>query len=122
VSGAGALMLPPTPAAVADYFARRRGSLAGFTPDETRHNERLWLVGACGLSESEAEVLLQPAALAALEAENGGSTEPKVVPATHAADPHCEACARVFQPRREWSRYCSVNCKQRAKRARRSVA
>jgi hypothetical protein len=122
----GALMLPPTPAAVAAYFAQRRGTLAGFTPDEIQHNEMFWLVGACGLSESEAAALMGdlriPAAMptgAALEAENGGSMAEEVIPAAPCPDPRCNACGQPFQPRREWSRYCTVNCKQRAKRARR---
>ena len=75
----GALMLPPTPAAVAAYFAQRRGTLAGFTPDETRHNEWLWLVEVCKLSESEAA--------AALEAENGGSTSAEVIPVVQSPTP-----------------------------------
>jgi hypothetical protein len=115
-------MLPPTPAAVAAYFAQRRGSLAGFTPDEVRNNERLWLVEVCGLSEppeSEARAPAPAREGRALEAEDGGSMEPEVVPAIHAANSHCGACGQPFQPRREWSRYCTVNCKQRAKRARR---
>jgi hypothetical protein len=112
-------MLPPTPAAVAAYFAQRRGTLAAITPEDARHNERLWLVGACGLSESEAAVLLQPAAREAWEAENEGSTADEVIPAGAGPDPRCNACGQPFQPRRGWSRYCTVNCKQRAKRARR---
>jgi hypothetical protein len=111
-------VLPPPPAAVAAYFARRRSNLAGFTPDEIEVNERLWLVGACGLSEVEAAALM--ASARALEAENGGSMAEEVIPVVQSPDPRCNACGRAFQPRREWSRYCTVNCKQRAKRARRS--
>jgi hypothetical protein len=116
-------MLPPAPAAVAAYFAQRRGTLAAITPEDARHNERLWLVGACGLSESEAAALLRTDALgAALEAENGGSMAAEVVALVQSPDPRCNACGQSFQPRREWSRYCTVNCKQRAKRARRAGA
>jgi hypothetical protein len=120
-------MLPPAPAAVAAYFAQRRGTLAGFTPEDVRHNEMLWLVGACGLSESEAAALMgDPAPAmptpAALEAENGGSMAAEVVALVQSPDPRCNACGQSFQPRREWSRYCTVNCKQRAKRARRAGA
>jgi hypothetical protein len=119
--------LPPTPAAVAAYFKQRRGSLTELTPEDARHNERIWLVGACGLSESEAAALMagapSPAAAmpigAALEAENGGSRAEEVMPVIQGPDPRCNACGQHFQPRREWSRYCTVNCKQRAKRARR---
>jgi hypothetical protein len=118
VNARSTAVLPPPPAAVAAYFAQRRSSLAGFTPEDARHNEMLWLVGACGLSESEAAALM--ASARALEAENGGSEPVAVVPVVQSPDPRCNACGQPFQPRREWSRYCKVNCKQRAKRARRS--
>jgi hypothetical protein len=78
VNARSTAVLPPPPAAVAAYFAQRRSSLAGFTPEDARHNEMLWLVGACGLSESEAAALM--ASARALEAENGGSEPVAVVP------------------------------------------
>jgi hypothetical protein len=109
-------MLPPTPAAVAAYFTQRHGTLEAFTSDETRHNEWLWLVEICKLAESEAAALLQPPSL---EAENGGSTSAEVIPVVQSPDPRCKACGQPFQPRREWSLYCSASCKQRVKRARR---
>jgi hypothetical protein len=43
--------LPPTPAAVASYFTRRRSAIAEFTPDDLASNERLW-AEACGEVES----------------------------------------------------------------------
>ena len=48
-----ATALPPTPAAVAEYFRRRRSAIAEFSPDNILHNERLWVVETCGLPESE---------------------------------------------------------------------
>ena len=110
-------VLPPPAAAVAAYFARRRSTLAGFTPEDIEVNDRLWLVGACGFSESEAAALM--ASARALKAENGGSEPVAALPVEGGPDPRCNACGQPFQPRREWSRYCTVNCKQRAKRARR---
>jgi hypothetical protein len=44
--------LPPTPALVGEYFRRRRSAIAEFSPDDIRHNERLWVLGICGLPES----------------------------------------------------------------------
>ena len=44
-------VLPPSSAAVAEYFRRRRSSISEFSPDDIRHNERLW-VEICGLPES----------------------------------------------------------------------
>jgi hypothetical protein len=44
--------LPPTPAAVAEYFRRRRSAIAEFSPADVLHNERLWVVEICGLPES----------------------------------------------------------------------
>jgi hypothetical protein len=43
--------LPPPPAAVTEYFQRRRHTLSGFTPEDLLHNERLWQVEICGLPE-----------------------------------------------------------------------
>jgi hypothetical protein len=111
--------LPPPPAAVAAYFARRRSSIAEFMPEDLTANERLWVVEICGLTE--------PATAATEEAENGGSTSAEASPVVQSSDPPCghcgqppcRACGQPFQPRREWSRYCSAGCKQRAKRARR---
>jgi hypothetical protein len=118
--------LPPAPAAVTEYFRRRRGSLAELTTADLQHNERLWVVETCGLPESACDPAITPGGSvprpAAWEVKYGGSTEPEVVPAVHADTTHCGACARAFQPRREWSRYCSPICKQRAKRARRTAA
>jgi hypothetical protein len=54
-------LLPPAPAAVRAYFAQRRGSLAELTPEDARHNEWLWLVEVCGLSEGEARAPCRPA-------------------------------------------------------------
>ena len=45
-------VLPPSPAAVAEYFGRRRSSIAEFSPADILHNERLWVVEICGLPES----------------------------------------------------------------------
>jgi hypothetical protein len=45
-------VLPPSPAAVAEYFRSRRRTIAEFSPDDIRHNERLWVVETCGLPES----------------------------------------------------------------------
>src|SRR5215831_6509226 len=45
-------VLPPSAAAVAEYFRRRRSTIAEFTPDDILHNERLWVVEICGLDES----------------------------------------------------------------------
>jgi hypothetical protein len=112
-------LLPPTPAAVTAYFTRRRSAIAEFTPEDLASNERLWRVEICGLPES--------AAPAAVEAENGGSRSAEASPVVqspdppcgHCGQPPCRACGQPFQPRREWSRYCSASCKQRAKRARR---
>jgi hypothetical protein len=112
--------VPPPPAAVAAYFARRRSSIAEFTPEDLADNERLWRVEICGLPES--------ATPAAGEAENGGSTSAEASPVAEPPDPSCRAhgeprcydCGQPFQPRRQWSRYCSAGCKQRAKRARRA--
>jgi len=48
----GPAVLPPSPAAIAEYFRRRRSSISEFSPDDIRHNERLWAVEICGLDES----------------------------------------------------------------------
>ena len=48
----GPAVLPPSPAAIAEYFRRRRSSISEFSPDDIRHNERLWVVEICGLDES----------------------------------------------------------------------
>jgi hypothetical protein len=45
-------MLPPSPAAVAEYFRRRRAAIAGFSKEDIRANEQLWVVETCGLPES----------------------------------------------------------------------
>ena len=45
--------LPPSPAAVADYFGRKLCTISEFSPDGILHNERLWVVETCGLPESE---------------------------------------------------------------------
>jgi len=45
-------VLPPSPAAVAEYFRRRRSTIAEFSPDNILHNERLWVVEICGSPES----------------------------------------------------------------------
>jgi hypothetical protein len=44
--------LPPTPAAVVEYFHRRRRAIAEFSPDDILHNERLWCDEICGQPES----------------------------------------------------------------------
>src|SRR5215471_19502391 len=49
----GPTTLPPSPAAIAEYFRRRRSTISEFSPDEILHNERLWVVEICGLPESE---------------------------------------------------------------------
>jgi hypothetical protein len=108
------LCLPPTPAAIAAYFTQRRSVISEFTPADIEHNERLWVVGICGMPEPpECAVPASP------ETENGGSEAAEVIPAVQGSDPRCSACGRAFQPQREWSRYCSASCKQRAKRRRR---
>ena len=43
--------LPPPPAAVTEYFRRRRHTLSGFSLEDILHNERVWHVEICGLSE-----------------------------------------------------------------------
>ena len=48
----GPAALPPSPAAIAEYFRRRRSSISEFSPDDIRHNERLWVIEICGLDES----------------------------------------------------------------------
>jgi hypothetical protein len=48
----GPAVLPPSPAAVAEYFRRRRSTISEFSPDDILNNERLWVVEACGLPES----------------------------------------------------------------------
>ena len=48
----GPAVLPPSPAAIAEYFRRRRSSISEFSPDDILHNERLWVVEICGLPES----------------------------------------------------------------------
>jgi hypothetical protein len=120
VSGpAEAHLLPPPPAAVAAYFQRRRSSIAGFSPEDLDANERLWRE-ICGLPESAEPAEPQPAAA---EAENEGSKAAEASPVVQSSDPSscapCGGCGQTFEPRREWSRYCSASCKQRAKRARR---
>jgi hypothetical protein len=47
----GPAALPPSPAAIAEYFRRRR-TIAEFSPDDILHNERLWVIETCGLPES----------------------------------------------------------------------
>jgi hypothetical protein len=121
-------MLPPTPAAVAAYFAQRRGTLSELTPEDARHNDRLWLVGACGLSESEAEALLtsdqRPAAAMPLEpsAEAAGegnglpgypSTPALSVTRNSAA---CATCGSAFRARRSTARFCTTRCRMVAHR------
>jgi len=57
------------------------------------------------------------------EPQNGGSVAPiDVVPIQTPELTECGACGQRFRPLREWSRYCSPRCKQRAKRARREAA
>ena len=48
--GPGAL--PPSPAAVAEYFHLRRSTISEFQPEDILHNERLWVIAICGLDES----------------------------------------------------------------------
>ena len=45
--------LPPTPAAVAEYFRRKRSTISELSPADILHNERLWVVETCGLPETE---------------------------------------------------------------------
>src|SRR5215472_5361499 len=47
----GPAALPPSPAAIAEYFRRRR-TIAEFSPGDILHNERLWVIETCGLPES----------------------------------------------------------------------
>lgn len=53
-----ASVLPPTPAAIALYFIRRHGTLTELSPDALRHNDRLWTIVTCGLSENELDPAL----------------------------------------------------------------
>ena|SRR5215469_349744 len=46
------VVLPPSPAAVAEYFRRRRSTIAEFSPDDILHNERLWVIGIGRLPDS----------------------------------------------------------------------
>jgi len=48
----GPAALPPSPAAIAEYFRRRRRTIAEFSPGDILHNERLWVIETCGLPES----------------------------------------------------------------------
>jgi hypothetical protein len=45
--------LPPTPAAVAEHFRRKRSVIAALSKDDVLNNERLWVVDICGLPETE---------------------------------------------------------------------
>jgi hypothetical protein len=60
-------MLPPTPAAVAEYFRRRLSTISEFSPNEIRYNEGLWVVDFCGLPESA----LDPAPIITREGKFG---------------------------------------------------
>src|SRR5215472_10415889 len=48
----GPAVLPSSPAAIAEYFRRRRRTIAEFSPGDILHNERLWVIETCGLPES----------------------------------------------------------------------
>jgi hypothetical protein len=104
-------VLPPTPHAVAGYFAkRRRGSLTEFSDAEIWHNERLWVVEICGLPESELDTSLtgldaaqaspQPAPQASFndaEDANGTNTPGDMLTALQPPSPSISAPAK---PRR----------------------
>jgi len=48
-------MLPPSPAAVAEYFRRKRSAIAELSKEDIAFNERLWVVDMCGLPETEVD-------------------------------------------------------------------
>jgi hypothetical protein len=115
--------LPPTPTAVAAYFAQRRSTLTELTPEDARHNDRLWLVGACGLSESEAAALVGDlhqapampleAAQEPADARNGQSQHPSTPELSVTA---CASCGASFRAQRSTARFCTTKCRMSAHR------
>lgn len=126
-------MLPPSPAAVADYFRRRRYTLTEFSPDDIMHNERLWVVEICGLPDPASEPSEMPSeGGSAGRGSMTGSREvlgALPVPVTHQdagaipfslteGAPICLVCRKAFSPRRKDAKVCSNRCHKRASRER----
>jgi hypothetical protein len=68
----------PPPAAVKDYFRRRRNSISEFSVEDILHNERLWVLDICGLPEScldPAPIIMRERATRSTPASSARSTE-----------------------------------------------
>jgi hypothetical protein len=87
--------LPPPPAAVTEYFCRRRHTLSGFSLEDIVHNERLWHVEICGLSEETFN--LGPIVMReqALQLDDPFADKRKFGP--HGQYAKCEHCRAVFE-------------------------
>jgi hypothetical protein len=71
----------PPPAAVAEYFRRKRHTIAEFAAEDILHNERLWVLDICGLLESyldPAPIITRERATRSTPASSAQSTEPDV--------------------------------------------
>jgi hypothetical protein len=138
-------MLPPSPAAVADYFGRKLGTISEFSPDDIRHNERLWIVETCGLPEcaldptpiitrEQAARLDDPfsdkrnfgprgqytkcAGCGAIFESLGLKVCAGCCKSTNASQPkRCQECGAPLHPgARKTLKFCSAACKQKAHR------
>src|SRR5215472_9456852 len=91
----GPAVLPPSPAAIAEYFRRRRSSISQFSPNDILHNERLWVVEICGLPES----VLDPAPIITREqaARLDDPFTHKRTFGPHGQYTKCASCGTVFE-------------------------
>ena len=112
----GPAMLPPSPAAVAEYFRRKRSTISEFSPDDILHNERLWVVEICGLPESA----LDPAPIITREqaAQLDDPFSDKRKHGPRAQYTKCASCGDVFESLglRLCSRCCKSSHAPKAKR------
>jgi len=90
----GPAALPPSPAAIAEYFRRRR-TIAEFSPGDILHNERLWVIETCGLPESA----LDPGPIITREqaARLGDPFTDKRKFGPHGQYTKCAGCGAVFE-------------------------
>jgi hypothetical protein len=91
--------LPPTPAAVASYFTRRRSAIAEFTPEDLASNERLWRA-VCGLPELLAAAPTAPAntmPTGAAQSPAGEQVEGCGYPNTPPITPQIPDCAEAIE-------------------------
>jgi len=107
--------LPPSPAAIAEYFRRRR-TIAEFSPGDILHNERLWVIETCGLPESA----LDPTPIITREqaARLDDPFADKRTFGPHGQYTKCAGCGDVFESLglRLCSRCCKSSHAPKAKR------